>query len=278
MKKRYTLMILAALLIIIPAVTFIAVSRADTTLEFQFQDKVSGEWVWGATAVLQNRMIRSHFQTDQGPAPYTFTHLRPGEAVLEISAPHYVTRQIPVTLKRGSNRIDEPVELVGYEIPNLSRWVIFEEWINRNLALDLRPISTTGRAVVNHPCLDIWLGARISAQVPADSEAADYRRGEVLFTGQLEWRWDPTPESTYRYYAWIPGTQIASHTERLWVVDYVLIVPDPRKITSSELDQIMARAWEQPLDEIESYLRQYTSDGRLTPYIFSSWNVEGAGL
>jgi len=53
-------------------------------------------------------------------------------------------------------------------------------------------------------------------------------------------------------------------------------VPDPRKISREEVDQIMEKAWELPAEAIEAYLEPYKEEGKLTPYVFTSWNVEGA--
>jgi hypothetical protein len=61
------------------------------------------------------------------------------------------------------------------------------------------------------------------------------------------------------------------------VIDYLIIVPDPRKITREEVDQIMEKAWELPPEAIEAYLESYAAEGEFTPYVFTSWNVEGAG-
>ena len=115
-----------------------------------------------------------------------FTRLQPGPATLEISAPSYVAQTIPVTLKRGANRLAEPVELVGYEIPDLVQWIIFENHAGNDIVQELRPVSSAGPAVINHPAMDLWIGARISVQVKdgvpvreeTDTGAA---RGEELF-------------------------------------------------------------------------------------------------
>ena len=126
MKGRRVLIasLAAAAVLAVAAAVYVASNPVDTTYEFVVRDAVSGNWVWDATFRLQGRVIRSHFQSDRGPRPQVFTRLQPGPAELEISAPSYVAQTIPVTLKRGANRLAEPVELVGSEIPDLAEWIV----------------------------------------------------------------------------------------------------------------------------------------------------------
>jgi hypothetical protein len=186
-----------------------------------------------------------------------------------------------VPLKRGENRLDEPVDLVGYEIPDLVKWIIFEDRVGNDIVQEIRPVSSEGPAVLNHPCLDLWIGARISVQVydglPAQEETEEGSvRGEELYKGILDWQWDATPETTFRYSSSIPGSQIKANSDPYWVIDYLIVVPDPRKISPEELDRIMEEAWDLPAEAIQAYLEPYKNDGLLTPYVFTSWNVEGA--
>ena len=88
-------------------------------------------------------------------------------------------------------------------------------------------------------------------------------------------KWDALPETTFRYTSFIPGSQIKANSDPYWVIDYLIIVPDPRKSSREEIDQIMDKAWELPPEAIEDYLEPYKNDGKLTPYVFTSWNVEG---
>ena len=283
MKTRRVLIpVLVAIVIVAVAVVVYAVMNpVDTTLEFVVRDAVSKNWVWEATFSLQDRVILSHFQSDRGPVPQVFTHLEPGEATLEISAPSYVAQSIPVTLKRGENRLSEPIDLVGYEIPDLTKWIIFEDRVGNDIVQEIRPVSSEGPAVLNHPCLDLWIGARVSVQIydglPAQEETEEgSERGEELYKGVLQWEWDGIPETTFRYSSFIPGSKIRANSDPYWVIDYLIVVPDPRKITREEIDQIMEKAWELPPEAIEPYLEPYSEEGKLKPYVFTSWNVEGA--
>jgi len=283
MKTRRVLIpvLVIAVIIAVAVVVYVTMNPVDTTLEFEVRDGVSRNWVWDATFSLQGRVIRSHFQSDRGPLPQIFTHLKPGETTLEISAPSYVAQSIPVNLKRGENRLEEPIDLIGYEIPDLTKWIIFEDRAGNDIVQEIRPVSSEGPAVLNHPCLDLWIGARVSVQIydglPAQEETEEGSvRGEELYKGVLDWEWDATPETTFRYSAFIPGSQIKANSDPYWVIDYLIVVPDPRKISREEVEQIMEKAWELPPEAIQTYLEPYKNEGKLTPYVFTSWNVEGA--
>jgi hypothetical protein len=283
MKTRRVLIpvLIIAALVAVAVVVYVTMNPIDTTFQFEVRDAVSREWVWDATFSLQGRLIRSYFQSDRGPLPQVFTHLKPGEATLKISAPSYVAQTRTVNLKRGENRLNEPIDLVGYEIPDLAKWIIFEDRVGNDIVQEIRPVSSEGPAVLNHPCLDLWIGARISVQIydglPAQEETEEGSvRGEQLYKGILDWRWDATPEATFRYSSSIPGSQIKANSDPYWVIDYLIVVPDPRKISSEEVDRIMDEAWDLPPEAIQDYLEPYKDDGLLTPYVFTSWNVEGA--
>ena len=283
MKTRRVLIpvLVIAVIIAVAVVVYVTMNPVDTTLEFEVRDGVSRNWVWDATFSLQGRVIRSHFQSDRGPLPQIFTHLKSGDTTLEISAPSYVAQSIPVNLKRGENRLEEPIDLVGYEIPDLTKWIIFEDRAGNDIVQEIRPVSSEGPAVLNHPCLDLWIGARVSVQIydglPAQEETEEGSvRGEELYKGVLDWEWDATPETTFRYSSFIPGSQIKANSDPYWVIDYLIVVPDPRKISREEVEQIMEKAWELPPEAIQTYLEPYKNEGKLTPYVFTSWNVEGA--
>jgi hypothetical protein len=112
--------------------------------------------------------------------------------------------------------------------------------------------------------------------LPAQEETEEgSERGEELFKGVLEWEWDPLPETSFRYSSVIPGSRIAANSDPYWVIDYLIVVPDPRKISREELDLIMEKAWELPPETISDYLEPYSAEGKLTPYVFTSWNVQG---
>ena len=279
--RRVLIAVLAAALVsAVAAVVYVAGNPADTTYEFVVRDAVSGNWVWDASFRLQGRVIRSHLQSDRGPRPQVFTRLQPGQAELEISAPSYQALTIPVTLKRGANRLAEPLELVGLEIPDLAEWIVFEQWEGNELIQQLRPVSSAGPAVTNHPALDLWIGARISVQVkdgvPVREETvAGAARGEELYRGKLQWNWDATPETTFRYSATIPGAEIEANSAPYWVIDYLIVVPDPTAADAGEIDRIMEQAWELPPEAIATRLEQHEQAGTLSAYQFTSWNVAG---
>jgi hypothetical protein len=282
MKTRRVLIPVLVIVVIVAVavVVYVTMNPVDTTYEFEVRDAVSKNWVWDATFSLQGRVIRSHFQSDRGPLPQVFTHLKPGETTLEISAPSYVPQSVTVNLKRGENRRGEPIDLVGYEIPDLTKWIIFEDRIGNDIVQEIRPVSSEGPAVLNHPCLDLWIGARISVQIydglPTQQETEEgSERGEELYKGILDWEWDAVPETTFRYSSSIPGSQIKANSDPYWVIDYLIIVPDPRKISREEIEQIMDKAWDLPPEAIQAYLEPYQNEGKLTPYVFTSWNVEG---
>lgn len=284
MRKRSALIPVTAVisLTVIAIAVYLNMARFDTTLDFQFRDAVSKNWVWDSTIKLQNRLIRGFYQSDAGPVVNHFSHLKTGDAELEISAPAYETAVIPVTLNRGRNVVEEPIELVGYEIPNLQRFIIFESLQGEDIILEIRPVGTDGRAVLNHPCLDLWIGCRVSAQmkeglyvtVPTEEGST---RGEELFKGKIEWEWDPLPETTFRFSARIPGSRIKEHQAPIRIIDYLIIVPDPRKIDQEELEKLMKNTWDLTEPEaLTGYLDSYK--GRLSYYISASWNVERGGL
>jgi hypothetical protein len=269
-----------AVVLAVAGAVYVAGNPVDTTYEFEVRDAVSGNWVWDATFRLQGRVIRSHFQSDRGPRPQVFTRLQPGPAELEISAPFYEARTIPVTLKRGENRMPEPVELVGKEIPDLAEWIIFEGWEGGDLVQELRPVSTAGPAVTNHPAMDLWIGARITVQVkdgvPVREETdIGAARGEELFRGKVQWRWDAAPETTFRYGAAIPGAEIKASGAPYWVIDYLIVVPNPTADDAAEIERIMEQVWDLPPTTIAARLEPHQKAGTLTAYQFTSWNVQG---
>jgi len=258
---------------------FLATVSFDTTLEFAFEDSVSGGWVWGAVARLQDRALIGFYQSDTGPVPYTFTHLKPGDAALTIEARGYEPVSVPVTLKRGSNRLSAPIRMVGYEIPSLVGFAIFEMRSGADIVCELRPIGEDGKAVVNHPCLDVWIGCRVTTQLrngipikePVDTGSS---RGQELFSGKIGWTWDPLPQTVFRYTARIPGARIAANDAPYRVIDYLVVVPDPRAIEPGELDALMGAA--PPLadpDALRAYLEK--EKGRLRYFFDTSWNVPG---
>ncbi len=282
MKKRSILIGLIVVIVFGAAALAVYLTGLafDTYLEFQVRDAVSKNWVWDVTITLQDRTMRAYYQSDSGPMWYRFTKLIPGEAELTISAPAYEPKTVPVTLKKGKNRLEEPVDLVGVEIPNLDHFIIFEDLEGNDIVQEIRPVGEDGRAVLNHPCLDLWIGARVSVQMkgglPVQTTTDEgSERGEELFLGKIEWSWDPLPETTFRYSARIPGAKIKNHPAPFRVIDYLIIVPDPREISPEELDELMEKAYKQnSAEELTSFLNG--AKDKLRSFIFTSWNVEGA--
>ncbi len=284
--KRSTVvaLLIGGAVVVVAAVVIVlaATLGRQTTLTFSARDAVSGRWVWDLTARLQNREIRSFFQSDAGPIPFVFSRLSPGKSVLSLSAPSYETVEMPLSLKRGANQLGRSVEMRGLAIPGLDHFVIFENLDGTDIVSQLRPVGTDGKAVLNHPCIDLWIGCRISVQtkggVPVREETEKgSARGEELFRGKLDWKWDPAPETVFRYSARIPAARIKEDSSLYRVIDYLVVVPDPRKITRQELDALMERAWPTGSSgDPEAVVRTLGAEkGRITTFVDTSWNVKG---
>jgi hypothetical protein len=278
MRTRAVLVALAVLLGIAALAVYLRVARFDTTLEFSFRDSVSGQWVWDATARLQDRLIFSYFQSDAGPVPLVFSRLRPGSWTLGISAPGYMPASVAVKLRRGANRLSRPIEMVGFEIPNLQRFYVFERLDGGDLVSQLRPAGADGHAVLNHPCLPLWVAARVAVQVRDGTpitEAVEEgsARGAELFSGHVDWKWDPAPETAFRYTIRIHGGRLKPDQSLYRVIDYLIVVPDPRVIDPEELGRLMLRVPQLPdFDAIKAYLDR---EGKGIRYFFdTSWNVK----
>jgi hypothetical protein len=273
--------VIVSVLAVIATVVYLAMNPVDTTLEFQVRDAVSKAWVFDVTCRLQGRMIRRFFQSDQGATLQRFTHLKPGRATLDISAPYYQPVSREVVLKRGPNRLAAPIDLVGLEIPNLKEFLMVEEPSGRDLRVEIRPVSNAGSAVINHPCLNLWIGARMTVQLrnglPAQQETeTNASRGEELFRGRLEWEFDPYPETVFRYRAIIPGARLKSSTAPYRVVDYLVVLPNPLRVSAPEFEGIMNEAWSLKPEMVEGYLRSFQEQGKLRAEVSTSWNVKGA--
>lgn len=256
-------------------VALLSLSPFETTLEFRIRDRVSRGAVWNATVTLQDRFLRTYYAGDGDPL--VFARLAPGEATLEVSAPDYQPMSVPVTLRRGRNRIDEPIDMSGLRIPDLAHFIVSEELSGADPYATIWPISNQGPAVVNHPALDLWIGVRISTQlaggrVATAASSAGVTRGETLFSGEIEWSWDPSPKALSRYRARIPLEQIEESGADLFVIDYLVIVPDPLAIERDEVAAIVTAAWaDLEPTALAPYLAQYGD--RFDFFIHSSWNL-----
>jgi len=279
MRTRTVLIALAVLVALAALAVFLGMSRFDTTLEFRVQDSVSGQWVWNAAVRVQDRFIRAFYQSDAGTVPLLFTHLEPGASMLQVSALGYVPVAIPVKLRRGSNRLAQPIRMVGYEIPHLQRFYVFEGLDNGDIVSQIRPVRSDGRAVVNHPCVPLWVAGRVTVQMnhgrPAvESSETGNVRGDELFQGIIPWQWDSRPETIFRYSARIPGSKMKTDPSLYRVIDYVIVVPDPRRISVPDLDAVMSAA--PNLSDAHGLAAYLDRQGKNLRYFFdTSWNVKG---
>jgi hypothetical protein len=280
-KKALVPLLIVVVLAVVAVVVYLAMNPVDTTLEFVVRDAVSKAWAYDASSRLEGRLIRSYFQSDQGAVPQRFTHLRSGRATLQLSAPAYQPASRELTLKRGANLLPEPIDLVGLEIPDLASFIMFEDLVGSDVHVEIRPVSKAGPAVLNHPCLDLWIGARMTVQmknglpVQEETEAGSVR-GEELFRGRIDWKFDPYPETIFRYSAVIPGAKIKPSKAPYRVVDYLVVLPHPLAITQQELEAVMEKAWSPRPEEVQAYLRPYEEQGKIRVEVFTSWNVKGA--
>jgi hypothetical protein len=273
-------LLVAAVLVVAAAVAVLAALwfSTDTTFEFRMRDAVSGRWVWDAAMQLQGRTIIGYYQSDAGPIVYRFTRLKPGAATLTVEADGYQPARLPVTLKRGANKLEKPVEMVGLTIPDLTKFYIFESRDGGDIRAEIRPVNTAGTAILNHPCMDLWVGCRVSVQVkngvPVREETEEgAARGEELFRGQIPWTWDPAPETQFRYSARIPLAKVREHPSAYRVIDYLIVEPNPQAITRSQLSDLMARVY--AMDDPAAVAAALDAEkGRLRWFLDTSWNVK----
>jgi hypothetical protein len=246
-KPLFVGLLVAAVLGCIALISYVTYSRGDTSLEFQVQDSVSNGWVWNAAMRLQDRVMRGYYQSDAGLKLYRFTHLKPGRSTLTVDAPGYETVSKSLVLTKGRNRFPGPIIMRGLQLPHLRSFAVFERLSGSDVAVQLRPIGEDGQALVNHPCLDIRIGCKVFVQLkngvpiqqPVDSGSSKGRR---LFQGIIPWRWDSSPEAVFRYSAVIPAEGISADDSDYRIIDYIVLIPDPLKITATELDGLTGSA------------------------------------
>ncbi len=278
-KKILVLLVSVIILLILTVTIYQFKPQSETTLEFIVLDSVSGDWVWDLEITLDNNIIHGYFQSDRGTRPFKFRNLTPGEFTIELSAPHYRTLRVPIKIKRGKNIIHEPIKMEGYEIPDLDRFLVFEELIQDEFIMNLRPVSTTGRAIINHPCMNLWIGFRVTEQMIGNEIALgetdlDATRGKELFKGNLDWEWNPAPEVQFRYFTGIPIKDFQSSKADFLVFDYLVLVPKEGKIEEEELEKITNKAWIiQDRVDLIHYLQMFND--QFSFYIDTSWNVRG---
>lgn len=270
-KRRIitALIVAAAALACLAAFLLLSPGRGEAQLEFSVRDGVSRHWVWNVTMTLQDRVMRGYYQSDGGLSLYRFTRLKPGRWDLEISADSYAPLSVPVQLKPGLNRLEAPLDMEGLEIPGLAKFIAFEKAEAGDIVAELRPVGGDGEAVVNHPCLDLWVGCRVSA------ETKQGQRGELLFEGPVPWAWDASPESLFRYSARIPGGRIKPGDADYLVIDYLIIVPDPRKITGEQVRETMSKVQLGDAGALDALLGAERE--RMKGYFLTSRHVKAAG-
>ncbi len=279
MRTRVVLIALALLLGATAVAVFLRTARFETTFQFSFQDSVSRQWVWDSTVRLQDRVIRAFYQSDAGPVPFLFSHLKPGPATLEISAPGYAPVSIPVKLRPGANRLEKPIEMKGSEIPDLARFYVFERLDGGDLVCQIRPVGNDGHAVTNHPCLPLWVECRVAVQLKdgrpvTEPTETGNARGDELFRGSVPWEWDPAPETPFRYSVRIPGSRLRPDPAPYRVIDYLIVVPNPLRIDPRELDAVMKNA--PGLSDVAALKAYLDRQGQKLRYFFdTSWNVMG---
>ena len=247
------------------------------TLEFTLADATSGSFVWAATARCQDRSLPLFFQSDRGPVPQRFVDLEPGPSELVIEAAGYRPVRLPVRLRRGTNRLPEPVRMTGIDIPGLDHWIVTESADGRDLLAELRPVRSDGTAVLNHPCLPLRVAVLITVQEKNGTPTLEKTiqgaaRGKVLFQGQVPWTWNALIEKTFRYSLRIAGSRIESSAAPYRVVDYLVVTPIPEKITEAEVDRLLAGfRWENPEEAIATLAAERD---RVRWQLVTSWNVK----
>lgn len=237
MRRASLLARAAALLVVIAAGLVVLWARAPAAPSFEVRDAVSKSWVWDSTIRLENRVIRGFYSTS-----YRFTHLHPGTFDLTVSAPHYEPARVRVRVGFGRSTFTAPIYLVGYEIPDFSRFAVAANRGARGLELELAPADKGGHLIKVFPCMDLRIAVRVSVQLkggapaiaPVEEGAA---RGARIFEGKVGWTWNPAIDAVYRYTAAVAG--IPPDAGPYVVIDYVVIIPDPRKISAQEVGALV---------------------------------------
>ncbi len=130
--------------------------------------------------------------------------------------------------------------------------------------------------MINHPCLNIKLIVKIFEQIkngkfvnaPTDSGS---ERGKELFRNVVKYNWDSMPETIFRYSANINYSKIKQSKAPYWVLDSLLLVPDPRKIDEMELENIVKQVLDfDSIEKLNSFLDKYK--GKIYYYSDTIWN------
>ena len=237
MARSRLIVIAAALLVGIAAGFLIFWARSQAVLTFEVRDAKSKSWVWDSTIRLQDRVIRGFYSTS-----FHFTHLRPGTFDLTVSAPHYEPASVRVRIRPGGRNTIAPLSLVGYEIPDFSRLVVTANRSARGLEIEFNPVDAKGNLIEVFPCIDLKIAVRVSIELKGGASALvpsaeGAERGTRLYEGKVDWTWNAAPGAVYRYGAVVPG--ILPQAAPYVVVDYIVLVPDLRKISPREVDALM---------------------------------------
>ena len=91
--------------------------------------------------------------------------------------------------------------------------------------------------------------------------------------GQVSWAWDPAPETQFRYSVRIPVARVREDPSPYRVIDYLIVEPDPRKITRAELSELMARVYAIG-DPARAAAALDAEKDRLRYFTDTSWNVK----
>ena len=174
-----------------------------------------------------------------------------------------------MSLKPGLNKLEAPIDMEGLEIPGLTKFIVFEKADQGDIVTELRPVGADGQAVANHPCLDLWAGCRVF------EETRGGERGEQLFEGPVAWSWDASPESLFRYSLRMPGKDLKASAAPFLVIDYLILVPDPSRITGDQLRETMSRLNLGDAKAVEAALG--AERDRMKGFFLTSRHVQAAG-
>jgi hypothetical protein len=252
------------------------IKTGETTLSFAVRDANSGAWVWDTEITLQDKIMKTYYQSSDGKGEFLFTHLTPGPNEMIVDAPSYIPETVPLNLKRGENRFNDIIYLQGYEIPGLDRFLIFETFSERGVELEIRPINGSGSTIYHHPFLEIFIGAHITALEEQTTITGEKRimRGEILFSGLLDVHYSTEVGQRFQYDVHIPRDRILTDRSNEWIIDYVILVPDPRIADSAIVAESLEGADFTSFDSVLQELHHNYSDG-IDSYVYTSWAVDG---
>lgn len=252
----------------------------DRRMRFTVRDASSSSRVWDLTATLQGRVLRGFYQGDGGAVALEFTRLKRGESVLELSAPSYLPVRVPVTVRGRMTVLEEPIRMTGFEIPGLSDFLVFVSPQTDAYAAELRPVRSDGTAIANHPCLDLRVGCLVSVQTRGGAPAtaptdAGAGRGRLLFRDRVRWEWDGRADALFRYHARIPRSRVLAVEAPYLVFDFLIVAPDPRRISPEETDVLMDKVWA-AADTRDAMALLEARHDQVRWFLDTAWNVERA--